>query len=81
MHSFQLAHLTRSLYYKRVDTYLWTKLAPVLEGSGSRRRRPRKGTSVDRVCVVFVPRVDRRIILLFIKNGFVVGARSQTAGH
>ena len=27
----------------RVDPYIWTELAPVLEGSGSRRRHPRKG--------------------------------------
>ena len=39
-----------NLYYKRVDAYLWTELAPVLEGYWSRRRHPRKGTSVDRVC-------------------------------
>ena len=49
------------LYYKRVDPYLCSELAPVLEGSGSRRRYPRKGTNVDRVSVVFVARVDRRI--------------------
>ena len=49
------------LSIKRVDPYLWTELAAVLEGSGSRRRHPRKGTSVDCVCVVFVARVDRRI--------------------
>ena len=68
---------------KRVDPYLWTQLAHVLEGSGSRRRHPRKGTNVDRVCVIFVARVDRQIFLLFVKNGFVVGARSLnvTAGH
>ena len=46
--------------YKRVDLYLWTELAPVLEGSGSRRRHPQKGTSVDRVSVVFAPSVDRQ---------------------
>ena len=70
-----------NLYYKRVDPYLWTELAPVLKGSGSRRRRPRKGrpTSADRVCV-FVARVDRRICLLFVKKGFVVGARSMKVG-
>ena len=39
-------------------------MAPVLEGSESRRRHPRKGTSVDRVCVLFVSRVDRRIFSL-----------------
>ena len=52
----------RYLYYKRVDPYLWTELAPVLEGSVSCHRYPRKGTGVDRVCVVFVARVDRRTI-------------------
>ena len=36
-------------------------LAPVLEGSGSRRRYPQKGTSIDRVSVVFAARVDRQI--------------------
>ena len=45
------------LYYKRVDPYLCSELAPVLEGSGSHGRYPQKGTSVDRVSVVFVPRV------------------------
>ena len=47
--------------YKRVDPYLCSELAPVLEVSGSRRPYPRKGTNVDRVSVVFVARVDRRI--------------------
>ena len=49
--------------YKIVDPYLCSDLAPVLEleGSGSRRRYPRKGTRVDRVSVVFVACVDRRI--------------------
>ena len=46
---------------KRIDSYLWTELAPVLEGSVSRRRHLRKGMSVDRVCVIFFVRVDRRI--------------------
>ena len=41
------------IYYKRVDPYLWTELAPVLEDSRSRRWHPRKCTGVDRVCVVF----------------------------
>ena len=69
--------------YKRVDPYICSALAPVLEGPGSRRLYPWKGTSVDRVSVVFVARVDRRIFLLFVKNGFVVGARTLnvTAGH
>ena len=49
------------LYYKRVDPYLCSELAPVLEGSGSHSRYPQKGTSVDRVSVVFVARVDRRM--------------------
>ena len=64
------------IYYKKVDPYLWTELAPVLEGSGTRRLYPRKGTSVDRVCVTFVAPFDRRIFLLFVKNGFEVGRRS-----
>ena len=49
------------LYYKRVDPYLCSELVPVLEGSGSHGRYPQKGTSVDRVSVVFVARVDHRI--------------------
>ena len=57
-----------SLYYKRVDPYLCSELAPVLEGSGSRHRYPRKGTRVDRVSVVFVALVDRRIFLLFAQK-------------
>ena len=52
----------------RVDPYLCSELAPVLEGSGSHGRYPQKGTSVDRVSVVFVARVDRRIFLLFAKK-------------
>ena len=64
------------------DIYIIRELAPILGGSGSRRRYLRKCTRVDRVSVVFVARVDRRIFLLFAKNGFVVGARSlKTAGH
>ena len=46
------------LYYKRRHPYLCSAKAPVLEGSGSRRLYHRKGTSVDRVCVVFGARVD-----------------------
>ena len=38
-------------YYKRGDPYLCSAKAPVLEGSGSRRLYPLKGTSVDRVYV------------------------------
>ena len=38
--------------YKRVNPYLWTELAPVLEGSGSRRRHPRQGRL--RASTVFV---------------------------
>ena len=52
------------LYYKIVDPYLWTELAPVLEGSGSRRRHTRKGTSVDRVCVVIGAPVDRVCVVI-----------------
>ena len=37
---------------------------PVLEGSGSRRMYPLKGTSVDRVYVVFGARVDLGFFLL-----------------
>ena len=40
-------------------------MAPVLEGSGSGRRHQRKGTCVDRVCVVSVARVDNRIFCTF----------------
>ena len=46
------------LYYKRGYPYLCPANAPVLEGSGSRRLHPLKGTSVDRVYVVFGARVD-----------------------
>ena len=49
--------------------YICSELAPVLEGSGSRRRYPRKGTSVDRVSVVFVARVDRRMFYSSSKMG------------
>ena len=47
-----------NLYYKRRDPYLCSIKALVLEGSGSRRMYPLKGTSVDRVCVVFGAPVD-----------------------
>ena len=46
------------LYYNRRDPYFCSAKAPVLEGSGSRRMYPLKGTSVDRVYVVFGARVD-----------------------
>ena len=39
------------VYYKRVDLYLCSAKAPVLEGSGSRRLYRLKGTSIDRVYV------------------------------
>ena len=50
------------LYYKRVDPYIRSAKAPVLEGYGGRRLYPLKGTSVDHVYVVFVAHVDRRIV-------------------
>ena len=55
----------------------------MLEGSVSRRLYPLKGTSVERVCVVFGACIDLGFFLLFIKNGFVVGVRSLkvTARH
>ena len=46
------------LYYKRGDPYLCSAKAPVLEGAGSRRLYPLKGTSVERDYVVFSARVD-----------------------
>ena len=48
-----------------VDPHLCSELAPVLEGYGSRRRHPRKGTIVDRASVVFVTQQkhDRRSYL------------------
>ena len=65
------------LHYKRVDPYLWIELAPVLEGSGSHRRHPREGTKVDRVFESYIRSTCRSSeYLLFVKNGFVVGARS-----
>ena len=77
------AHKTTHLYYKRVDPYIWTELAPVLEGSGSRGRHPRKGNSVDRVYAVFVARVDRRIFFTLrlkrIRGGGTFA--KATAGH
>ena len=57
-------------YIKRVDPSLCSELAPVLEGSRSRCRYPRKGTSVDGVSVVFVA-VSISDFLIFVKNGFV----------
>ena len=70
-----------NLYYKRSDPYICSAKAPVLEGSGSRRLYRRKGTSVDRVYVVFG--VNLGFFLLFVKNGFVVGVctLNVTAGH
>ena len=46
------------LYYKRGNPYLCSAKAPVLEGSGSGRLYPLKGTSFDRVYVVFGACVD-----------------------
>ena len=47
-----------SLYYKRISLYLCSAKAPLLEGSGNRRLYPLKGTSFDRVYVVFGACVD-----------------------
>ena len=47
----------------------------MLEGAGSRRRYPRKGTSVDSVSVVFVAHVDRRIFTIRQKR--FVGAFAE----
>ena len=66
------------LYYKKVDPYLCSELAPVLEGSGSRHLYPRKCTSVDRVSVMFVARVDRRIF--FTKERWRVGGMEGARG-
>ena len=46
------------LYYKRRSLYICTTKAPLLEGSGNRRLYPLKGTSFNRVYVVFGARVD-----------------------
>ena len=46
------------LYYKTRGLYLCSAKAPLLEGSGNRRLCPLKGTSFDRVYVVFGARVD-----------------------
>ena len=64
-----------SLYYKRRDPYICSAKAPVLEGSGSRRMYPLKGTSVDRVYVVFGARVDLGFFTIR-QNGFMMGVRS-----
>ena len=56
------------LYYKRGDHYLCSANAPVLEGSGSRRLYRRKGTSVDRVYVVFGARVDLGFVTISQKR-------------
>ena len=65
------------------NPYLCSAKAPVLGGSESRRLYPRKGTSVDRVyvCLLHVSIVG--FFLLFVKNGFEVGARTLNviAGH
>ena len=79
----QNGHGDSNLYYKRVDPYFWTELAPVLEGAVSRRRHPRKGTRVDRVCVGFVARVDRRIFTIRQKRirgggAFAEGSLNQS---
>ena len=65
-------------------------LSLLREGAASRRLcespsvivYPLKGTSLDRVYVVFGARVDLGF-LLFVKNGFVVGVcmLNVTAGH
>ena len=58
------------LYYKRRSLYLCSAKAPLLPGSVSRRVYRRKGTSLDLCLCVFVACFDRRIFLLFVKNGF-----------
>ena len=46
------------IYIKRVDPYLCSELAPVLEGSGSRRRYPRKGIRASIVFLSYSLRVS-----------------------
>ena len=58
------ARMSLSLYYKTREPYLCSAKAPVLEGSGSRRLYHRKGTSVDRVYVVFGARVYLRFFTI-----------------
>ena len=57
--------------------------APLLEGSVSRSLYRRKDTRVDRVYMCLLPVSIVGFFLLFIKNGYVVGARTLnvTAGH
>ena len=46
------------IYYKRRCLYHCSAKAPLLEGSGNRHLYPLKGTSFDRVYLVFGARVD-----------------------
>ena len=52
-----ISKTVQHLYYKRGDPYICSEKAPVPEGSGSPRLYCRKGTSIDRVYVVFGARV------------------------
>ena len=51
-------NLNGYLSYKRRGLYLCSAKTPLLEGSDNRRLYPLKGTSFDRVYVVFGARVD-----------------------
>ena len=65
---------------KRVDPYLWTELAPVLEGSVSRRRHPRKGTSVERIFVSYSLHVS--IVGLFtLRQQRILGGSTFAEGN
>ena len=69
------------LYYKREDPYLCSAMAPVLEGAGSRHLYRRKGTTSTVFMFVWCT-FRSSDFLLFVKSGFVVGARklNVTAG-
>ena len=77
---------TSSILKESIDPYLWTELDPVVEGSGSRCRHLLSPTErYDRLPGLCRIRCTFRSsdYLLFVKNAFVVGARSLniTAGH
>ena len=65
------AGLPSSLYYKIIYLYIFSAKAPVIQGSGSRRLYPLKGTSLDRVYVCLLHVWIVGFFLLFVKNGFV----------
>ena len=87
-HVHECMHTCMPAYIDAYYIYIIRPLSLLHKGSRSRRLWESPPIPTERYerrpCLcVFVARVDGRILLLFVKNGFVVGARTLnvTAGH